>query len=87
MSGRERPTVMLYTYTWYTLTVMQVHTPKHRQKHTRTWISHIYVILGLESDQSIFCTIAIFCLLYGEYIVRYFLPDGVFLPCDHGPNF
>ena len=22
--------------------------------------------------------------LYGEYIVRSFLPNGVFLPCDHG---
>ena len=22
--------------------------------------------------------------LYGEYVVRFFLPDGVFLPCDHG---
>ena len=30
-----------------------------------------------------FCTIAIFSL-YGEYVVRSFLPGGVFLPCDHG---
>ena len=22
--------------------------------------------------------------LYGEYVVRSFLPNGVFLPCDHG---
>ena len=22
--------------------------------------------------------------LYGECVVRVFLPDGVFLPCDHG---
>ena len=28
-----------------------------------------------------FCTIAVFSL-YGEYVVRYFLPNGVFLPCD-----
>ena len=32
---------------------------------------------------SIFCTIAVFSS-YGEYIVRSLLPDGVFLPCDHG---
>ena len=30
---------------------------------------------------SIFCTIA---ALYGEYVVRFFLPGGVLLPCDHG---
>ena len=35
---------------------------------------------------SIFCTIAVFSL-YGEYVVRSFLPDGVFLPCDHGLAF
>ena len=25
--------------------------------------------------------------LYGEYVARFFLPDGVFLPCDHGLDF
>ena len=25
--------------------------------------------------------------LYGEYVVRFFLPDGVFLSCDHGLDF
>ena len=36
---------------------------------------------------SIFCTIAVFSM-YGEYIVvRCFLPDGVFLLCDHGLDF
>ena len=25
--------------------------------------------------------------LYGEYVVRSFLPNGVFLPCDHGLDF
>ena len=36
---------------------------------------------------SIFCTISAFSL-YGEYVVRSFLPDdGVFLPCDHGLDF
>ena len=26
-------------------------------------------------------------LLYGEYVVRSFLPNGVFLPCDYGLDF
>ena len=34
----------------------------------------------------VFCTIAVFSL-YREYVVRLFLPDGVFLPCDHGLGF
>ena len=25
--------------------------------------------------------------LYGEYVIRSFLPNGVFLPCDHGLDF
>ena len=29
------------------------------------------------------CTISAFSL-YGEYVVRSFFPNGVFLPCDHG---
>ena len=33
-----------------------------------------------------FGTIAIFSL-YGEYVVRFPLLDGVFLPCDHGAGF
>ena len=35
---------------------------------------------------SIFCTISVFSL-YGEYVVRSLLPNGVFLPCDHGLDF
>ena len=35
---------------------------------------------------SIFCPIAVFSV-YGEYVVRSFLPNGVFLPCDHGLDF
>ena len=35
---------------------------------------------------SIFCTISALSL-YGEYFVRSFLPNGVFLPCDHGVDF
>ena len=28
-----------------------------------------------------------FSLCIGEYIVRFFLPDGVFLPCNYGLDF
>ena len=37
-------------------------------------------------SEYIFCTIAVFPL-YGEYVVRSSLPDGVCLPCDHGLDF
>ena len=33
-----------------------------------------------------FCAISAF-FLYGEYFVRSFLPNGVYLPCDHGLDF
>ena len=33
-----------------------------------------------------FCTITVF-YLYGEYAVRFFLPDGGYLPYDHGLDF
>ena len=29
----------------------------------------------------------IFVVQYGEYVVRSFLPNGVFLPCDHELDF
>ena len=34
-----------------------------------------------------FCSIIAVSCLNGEYVVRFFLPDGVFLPCDHGLDF
>ena len=33
-----------------------------------------------------FCTISAFSL-YGEYVVRSFPPNSVFLPCDHELDF
>ena len=42
-----------------------------------------FVYLEMPLFPSIFCTISAFSL-YGEYVVRSFLLDGVFLPCDHG---
>ena len=35
---------------------------------------------------SISCTVVV-SYLYGEYVVRFFLPNGVSLPCDHGLGF
>ena len=34
----------------------------------------------------VFCTVSAFSL-HGEYVVRSFLPNGVFLPCDHELDF
>ena len=45
-----------------------------------------FVYLDMSLFPSIFCTIAAFSL-YGEYVVRSFLPNDVFLPCDHGLDF
>ena len=33
-----------------------------------------------------FCTNTV-SSLYGDYVARFPLPDGVFLPCDHGLDF
>ena len=45
-----------------------------------------FVYLEMSLFPSIFIPFP-FYLLYGEYVVRFFLPDGVFLPCDHGLDF
>ena len=45
-----------------------------------------FVYLEMSLFPSIFCTIAAFSL-NREYVVRSFLQNGVFLPCDHGLNF
>ena len=46
----------------------------------------VFVYLEMSLFPSIFCTIAAFSL-YGEYAVCSFLPNGVFLLCDHGLGF
>ena len=50
-----------------------------------TCVSSIFPFVYFETSlfPSIFCTIAVFSL-HGEYVVRAFLPDGVFLPCEYG---
>ena len=40
---------------------------------------------GVAFSEYFFCIISAF--LYGEYVVRSFFPNGVFLPCDHGMDF
>ena len=42
--------------------------------------------LGDVAFSEYFCTITVFSS-YAEYVVRFPLPDGVFLPCDHGLDF
>ena len=47
-----------------------------------------FVYLEMMSlSPSIFWTIIAVLSLCGEYVVRFLLPDGVFLPCDHGLDF
>ena len=53
---------------------------------TRVFFSFLFVHLEMSFFPSIFCTIFAFSL-YGEYVVRSFLPNGVFLPCEHGLDF
>ena len=49
-----------------------------------TRVSFVYLEMSLLA--SIFCTIAAFSL-NGQYVVRSFLPNGVFPPCDHWLDF
>ena len=54
---------------------------------------HLFLVLffGGVSFSEYLCTIIplfpFFLVLYGEYVARFPIPDGVFLPCDHGPEF
>ncbi|CAM9931698.1 unnamed protein product, partial [Ascophyllum nodosum] len=43
----------------------------------------VYLACRFFPSKYFFCTIFAFSL-YGEYVVRSFFPNGVFLPCDHG---
>ena len=53
-----------------------------------TRVSFFFPFVYLETSlfPNMFCTISAFSLC-GEYVVRSFLPNGVFLPCDHGLDF
>ena len=52
---------------------------------THTYMS-LFLFLEVSLFPSISCIISAF-FLYGEYVVRFLLPNGVFLPCDHGLDF
>ena len=54
--------------------------------HTCFFVFFPFVYSEMSLFPSIFFIIPAFSL-YGEYVVRSFLPDGVFLPCDHGLYF
>ena len=53
---------------------------------TRVSFLFPFVYLEMSLFPSIFCAVAVFSL-YEEYVVRFFIPDGVFLPCDHELDF
>ena len=53
-----------------------------------TRVSCIFFPFFVYLEMSLFPTIFSAFSLYGEYVVRSFLPDGVFfLSCDHGLDF
>ena len=54
-----------------------------------TRVSYFFPLVSLEMSlfPRIFCTHFAVCSLYREYVVRYFLPDGVFLPCEPRAGF
>ena len=54
---------------------------------TRVSFFSPFVYLGMSLFPSFFCTIVASFSLYGDYVVRFPLPNGVFLPCDHGLDF
>ena len=53
---------------------------------TRVSFIFPFCLLEMLIFPSIFYNISAF-FFNGEYIVRSFLPNGVFLPCDHGLDF
>ena len=56
-----------------------------RRPESHTHMS-LFLFLEVSLFPCIFCIISAF-FLYGEYVVRFLLPNGVFLPCDHGLDF
>ena len=45
-----------------------------------------YLFRDVAFSECFLCTISAF-FFYGEYVVRSFLPNGVFLSCDQGLDF
>ena len=52
------------------------------------YIDYISVSLEMSHFPSIFVPLPFsLCCMFGEYVVHFFLPGGVFLPCDRGLDF
>ena len=56
-----------------------------QQQNTCFFFLFSFVSLDMSLFPSIFCTID--CRFLFVWVVRFLLPDGVFLPCDHGLSF
>ena len=58
-----------------------------RFRYPHVFLSFIFFLFLVYLEISLFPWIFSAFSLYGEYVVSSFLPDGVFLPCDHGLDF
>ena len=64
----------------------------YRRPDSHTCFFLFIPFVYLEDDVAFFrvffvpLPLSLLCM-YGEYVVRSFLPNGVFLPCDHGLDF
>ena len=86
----------MYTDPMYT---DPMYTPRLAPTATHSWVTTTAVcvlfmifvpsfrFLEMSLFPSFICTITVFIFVYGENVVRFFLPDDVFLPCDHGLDF
>ena len=64
-----------------------VHATRRPHSVTEQISASFFVFVSVSLEMSPFFRVFLYhdsFLLYGEYVVRFFLPDGVFLPCDHG---
>ena len=59
----------------------------HRQYNIGEWQQRSSTVVR-EFDQwpNEYVPLLPFFSLYGEYVVQFSLPDGTFLPCDHGSD-
>ena len=85
---------VLFCFVQSFFSFFDMHAP--RQPHAVSYLTTLCVLFrfcfflfcffGDVAFSDCFCTITVFPL-YGEHVVHFFLPDGVFLPCDHGLDF
>ena len=55
--------------------------------HVSIFFPLVYLEMSLLPSISLYHCRFLFVLLYGEDVVRFSLPNSVFLPCDHGLEF